>query len=241
MKKSLISLTLLTVLVVWLSPRVLGFSLLHIGHAVAVSTNMSAKLACSSKFISGLNKSRIIKDLSSYSPVINLLNIEFDEAKQQVQTDLFGLASATAQYRQGVGCSLVSEQTTQMDGVSLDKLAQTEGKWPQGEEVELAPLLQESVEQLLRSDNERGYNTSALLVVKDGELLAEAYGPNITQDTPLLGWSMAKSATAILLGILERQQIVSREDQQTVCAMARGREGNINVRAIATHELRSNL
>lgn len=212
MKKILIGLASVTLLIIFLSPSLLGFSVFHLGHAVQVSTSLTAKLACSSKYMTQLEDQQIIKDLSSYSPAVNLVNVVYQPQDKSVTTDLFGLAKASAKYREGVGCSLTSSEQEAMQGVQLDKLPTVSAPWPLGEELSSsAPLIQQQIQQLLRADNEKGYNTRALLVVKDGVILGEAYGPNIEPTTPLLGWSMAKSVTAILLGILEYQGKVSVE------------------------------
>ena len=206
MKKILIGLASVILLIIFLSPSLLGFSVFHLGHAVQVSTSLTAKLACSSKYMTHLDDQQIIKDLSSYSPAVNLVNVVYQPQDKAVSADLFGLATASAKYREGIGCSLISAKQESMEGVHLAKLPAISAPWPLGEESSnSAPLIQQQTEQLLRSDNEKGYNTRALLVVKDGVILGEAYGPNITATTPLLGWSMAKSVTAILLGILEHQ------------------------------------
>ncbi len=206
MKKLLIGLATFILLIILLSPSLLGFSVFHLGHAIQVSTGLTAKLACSSKFMTQLDDKQIIKDLSSYSPVANLVDISYNTENKTVTSNLYGLAATSAQYRQGIGCSLLSEQTNALEQVRLDKIATLDEPWPLGEETENnAPLVQQQLENLLRTDNEQGYNTRALLVVKDGALLAEAYGPKINADTPLLGWSMAKSITAMMLGMLEYQ------------------------------------
>ena len=44
--------------------------------------------------------------------------------------------------------------------------------------------------------------TRALLVMRDGEVVAERYAPGFGPDTKLLGWSMAKSVTAALVGLM---------------------------------------
>jgi CubicO group peptidase (beta-lactamase class C family) len=47
--------------------------------------------------------------------------------------------------------------------------------------------------------------TRALLVMQDGALRYERYGPGFSADTRLISWSMAKSVTAVLAGILVDQ------------------------------------
>ncbi|MFB0874630.1 MULTISPECIES: serine hydrolase domain-containing protein [unclassified Sphingobium] len=44
--------------------------------------------------------------------------------------------------------------------------------------------------------------TRALLVMRDGRIVAERYAPGFGPDTKLLSWSMAKSVTAVLVGLM---------------------------------------
>ncbi len=45
-------------------------------------------------------------------------------------------------------------------------------------------------------------DTRALLVMRDGEIIAERYAPGFGPDTKLLSWSIAKSVTAVLVGLM---------------------------------------
>lgn len=53
----------------------------------------------------------------------------------------------------------------------------------------------------LFDDAEMG-ETRALLVMKDGEIIAERYAPGFGPETKLISWSMAKSITAVLVGLM---------------------------------------
>ena len=44
-----------------------------------------------------------------------------------------------------------------------------------------------------------------MVIVHDGRIIAERYAPGYGVDTPILGWSMTKSVTNALIGILVRQ------------------------------------
>lgn len=47
--------------------------------------------------------------------------------------------------------------------------------------------------------------TKAVVVLQDGRVIAERYAPGYGVDTPIQGWSMTKSVTNALIGILVRQ------------------------------------
>jgi CubicO group peptidase (beta-lactamase class C family) len=47
-----------------------------------------------------------------------------------------------------------------------------------------------------------GAMTAAMIITHKGNLISEQYGPGIDRDTPLESWSMGKSLTATMMGIL---------------------------------------
>lgn len=51
-------------------------------------------------------------------------------------------------------------------------------------------------------DDSRMGDTRALLVMRDGQVVAERYAPGFGPDTKLLSWSIAKSVTAVLVGLM---------------------------------------
>ena len=86
--------------------------------------------------------------------------------------------------------------------------------WPMGDRKPDAPpsvnidkaWLKPAVDELfVEADPKKKLCTRALLIIYDGRLIVERYGSGITQDTPLLSWSMAKSFTNALIGILVRK------------------------------------
>jgi CubicO group peptidase (beta-lactamase class C family) len=56
--------------------------------------------------------------------------------------------------------------------------------------------------------------TRGVVVVRDGRIVAERYAAGFTAATPQLGWSMAKSATSLLTGVLVAQGKVSLADDR---------------------------
>ncbi|MFC1823228.1 serine hydrolase domain-containing protein [Thermodesulfobacteriota bacterium] len=69
-----------------------------------------------------------------------------------------------------------------------------------------ADRLKSAVDDAFREPGpERKRNTRAILVVYDGKLVAERYASGFNKDMPLLGWSMSKSVTNALTGILVKK------------------------------------
>lgn len=60
----------------------------------------------------------------------------------------------------------------------------------------------------------RRLGTRAVVVVRDGRIVAERYAPGFTAQTPQLGWSMAKSVTSLLTGVLVAQGRVALSDDR---------------------------
>ena len=61
-------------------------------------------------------------------------------------------------------------------------------------------------------------HTNAIVVVKDGHIVAERYAPGYGIDTPILGYSATKSVTSALIGILVRQGRLALDQPAPVAA-----------------------
>jgi CubicO group peptidase (beta-lactamase class C family) len=209
MKKTLWIVLGLAALLIAVPPYWLGFSVFQLGHTFQVASSMTAKLACSAKFVSGFSQQQIIDDVASYSSVTKLVDIEYDLERQTVQTDMLGISQSTAQYVPGLGCYLAHSDLPKLELTpSLSLPMQQNALWPAGSKIETDLSVQAITEEIIRQDNLAGHNTRALVVIKDGKLVAESYAQNTNALTPLLGWSMAKSVTAMTLGRMEQTHSV---------------------------------
>ena len=76
--------------------------------------------------------------------------------------------------------------------------------------------------------------TRALLVLRDGQPLYEAYAPGYGPDSKLISWSMAKSITAVLIGILVSDGRLVLDDPAPVPAWQRPGDprGSITLRQL---------
>jgi len=89
--------------------------------------------------------------------------------------------------------------------ISADKNNQQ--PWVKHEKYNLKPLPSEFVEELNK------YNTAAFLVIKDGQLISEHYFNDYTDRSKTNSFSMAKTVTAMLLGIAIEEGHISGLDQ----------------------------
>lgn len=186
-----------------------GISPFALGEAMRVGTGMTAKLACSGIYLSGFSDEDILRDLASYSPAAKVVSMK-RVGPDTVSADISGMATATARFIPGQGCALAFPQMLDRQSLS-SSVSATQREHPPvvAKDAEVQTIL----EQVLTADSDAGLDTRALLVLKNGELIAQAYRDGITAQTPLLGWSMAKSVTAILLGRMEAMGLADPASQ----------------------------
>lgn len=84
--------------------------------------------------------------------------------------------------------------------------------WPMGDLLPTDPLPAELDPVKVKRAVDAAFHspkgmTAAFVVTWRGRLIGERYGENITMRTPLESWSMGKSVTATLMGILIRQGV----------------------------------
>ena len=63
--------------------------------------------------------------------------------------------------------------------------------------------------------------TLALLVMHKGEVVSEVYGPEVTDQTTLISWSMAKSITHALVGIAQMDGMLRSDAMDEVLCIAK--------------------
>ncbi|WP_105103864.1 serine hydrolase domain-containing protein [Microbulbifer pacificus] len=203
----LATLTCLGLALALLAPTLLGFSITQLGNAVTVATGMGAKLACSGRYVSGFSAAQNLEDLASYSPANRLLDLRYEDNPRRVTATLLGLGETSARYRPGLGCTLDIGDTTALDSLAFTPIASSDAEWPVGNGAQdIDGKLQRTLDEILASDNAAGLHTRALLVVQNGKLVAESYGEGANAQTPLLGWSMGKSLTSMMVGRLQTLQ-----------------------------------
>ncbi len=192
--------------------------------AVPIATGFVAKYMCSSTFISRRDPEPVFyEDIVPVGPLAKIADYSIDHQNKTVTSTSFGFFPLQAIYRDGCGCSLVIGTTA--DEMRQQKLVEPrfmqrrpfhrlDLPWPNGVQglvdpadlgVDPAKLDRALDEAFSEPVPGRMVYTRAVVVVYKGRLIAERYAPEFNKDMPLLGWSMAKSVTNALVGIMVKQ------------------------------------
>lgn len=174
-----------------------------------IATGYAAKTVCSAHFVSGRTADDGLGDLPP-NPLVPLLRTSVDAANGSVRTSLLGLWPTTAYATPGLGCTLADTHPAFDPPAGTADPGDPSEAWPVGEgPAELpdgvdADGLDRAIATAFTEDDPEGRlrNSRAVVVVRDGALIAERYGDDFAADTPLLGWSMGKSIANSIVGRL---------------------------------------
>jgi len=190
-----------------------------------IGAGLKAKTLCSGIFLCGLEWERIIREDLALGP-LRLISADVNPEDQTVTATAFGgILRRTAVYREGLGSTLAIGCSSEMLRQQLahplpdPPVGQSELPWPTGDVLSQEDLpegvdmnrLNWVLDEAMSEPGNGARRTRALIVIHDGRLLAERYAPGITWETPLIGWSMTKSVTNALVGILVGQGQLSLE------------------------------
>ncbi len=224
MKRSLRWLLGALVVVVVLSCGAITFLMLKVA---PVGTAYTAKRMCSCVFVSHRDTGSVLKEeLGKYGYITTDINYE----KKTVTGSILGFAKRTAVYREGLGCTLavgISEDNLRKQAIGYVPMQpnRQELPWPDGDVVKNDPAPKnvdmQKVKQAVdlafsEPDPAKLRRTRALIVLYDGRIIAERYAPGFTKVTPQLGWSMTKSVTNALVGILVKNGKLKVKDPAPV-------------------------
>ncbi|MFM9074582.1 MAG: serine hydrolase domain-containing protein [Bacteroidota bacterium] len=184
------------------------------GDALSHYTAGYAKIMCSAVFITGLDPDFAAANVGYFtSPPEQRAKVEkpvIDRVNKRVSVKMPNGIIRTAVYTGSQGCVTLSEGSDQLSfepkPVKPAPGNSAQQDWPMGERLsgqlpsEVNKSLVDSALQAAFGDPEG--MTAAFVVTWKGKLIGERYGEGITATTPLESWSMGKSLTATLMGIL---------------------------------------
>lgn len=199
---------------------------------IPVGTGYSAQDLCTRVNVSGDDYTRVRRDYVApkVEPLPLVWDIEVLEGRWvDVHTGLPLLANhRIAVYREGLGCTVVTGQSAaekllEEDFEPVTAPARRDGPWPYGEDrVERHRLLHDQAEVIQRhsdsifrehsADADEKHHTMALAIAMDGHLVFEHYANGYHREQPQLGWSMTKSVTGLIAGLMITDGLISLDE-----------------------------
>ncbi len=185
------------------------FALQKADDYAGVGAGYMAKVACSEIFLADRDALAVLEgEFNDISPALERVRLKIDTEARTVTGSFLGVGSAEAVYREGYGCTLKRGAVD-----SLPPLAAVDDK-PLPDAFRGTPAERDDVDYaaveaaLNAAFADEKAATRAMLVVKDGAVVAERYAPGFTRETPFLSWSMAKSVTATMAGVAVHRGLI---------------------------------
>lgn len=197
--------SVLTILIIGL-----GYGVYYINSLLPIITGYPAKYLCSAVFVSGREQAEVEAMDLHFSFIKYTKNaVDFQDSSV---TSSFLWGKSKAIYRKGFGATLIrGVDEAELRKIKFPKLIQSYNQdtiaWPLGNIMpkKFATVdtvrLERIAEKLLDQDGYNGH-AFAFMVVHKGIPVVEAYQPQFDAKTRFLSWSMAKSFTNALAGIM---------------------------------------
>ena len=198
------------------------------------SVALHAKLLCSGVFVSGRNAEAVVaEDLhwpeyTFHEWDLTASTVDRDAGRVSLLSTIPGTrqtVTATAAFHPGHGCTLLPAGA---ERVAFEPRAFDRGQskmsppddyaLPSGLAANPQDMQQALDFAFANEQHAIPQNTRAIVVIHAGTIVAERYAPGFTAATPMLGWSMGKSLSAALLGIVAKQTGLDVERPASIAA-----------------------
>ncbi len=179
-----------------------------------------AKILCSAVFITGLDFEFAAENIGYFTAPYHirflLKDRELDLENKAVHITLPNGVVRTAEYHDDQGCICLPEGKKELNFKPVDVQSNLPDPntqtWPMGDVLEEENFPEGMNMELVKQAVDTAFRTpealtAAFLVTYKGQLIGERYREGLNRNTPLESWSMGKSLTATLLGILIQQGI----------------------------------
>ncbi len=194
----------------------------------------AAKNAASSVYLADRTLAFIDSTDNNFSP-INLSQNTLDLAKKSATGSAFGLLKRTAVYREGLGAVLVTEDFDPTEKYLVPNRTRPEltKPYPYGHGVQKDTVfanidyerVHKAIDKIFESENK----TRSVLIIYKDQIIAERYGANMSKDSKVLGWSMTKSITGTLFGILQHKGVLNVQQKAPIKEWQNDERKNITI------------
>ena len=208
----------------------LGYASNYAYRYASIGAAYNAKTVCSCVYVSGRNLESVkAEDLYAIPFGEQTLN----KTAQTATATIFGLVSKTALYRPKLGCTLLNDVTAEelrgqpkIEEIPFQTEAVTDSVLPPKQSDALQKTLDWAFAE---PDLKHPVRTRAVVVLHRGRVVAERYAEGFTKNTPLTGWSMTKSVTNAMIGLLVKDGKLDVEKPAAVAEWSEDKRKEIKV------------
>ena len=183
-----------------------------------VMGGMAAKTVCSCMYVSGRTQQSVIDKELQVFPGLDKFDIQANPSDSSVTASMLWQTSK-AIFRKGLGCTLLAEKDeaevrSQKFVTATPPVANQDSiEWPMGDlhaESEFLGIdraaIQKTVDEAFADvDPEKPIHTHGVVALYKGKIVGEKYADGFDKNSVLMGWSMTKSITNGLIGILVKE------------------------------------
>ncbi|MEL6365459.1 MAG: serine hydrolase [Pseudomonadota bacterium] len=179
-----------------------------------------AKTSCSEVFVADRSLQDVrASDLGGLHPAIDGAGVSAEDGVATARVAY--LVARRAYHRPGVGCAL-ADRRADLPEVRLSGAPAATHAWPEARRGDPAAradvdydALDAAIEHMFFDPDQDGLDvgTRAVLVVHGGDLIAERYAAGFPPERRHTGWSMSKTVTAALAGVLVKEGALSLDDK----------------------------
>lgn len=177
-------------------------------------SGFSAKSVASGRFIDNRTQKEIEQGDNDIR-LIDLASNVIDDKGMFATSSVIGIKERKAIYRNGLGAVLINDNFNEKEAYLVPKreMKSRDLTFPYGDKdpnnnvflnVDYKKLNQ-LVSDAFDVGNLKEKRTRALVVIYKDKIIAERYASGFNKNSKILGWSMTKSITSTLFGILEKQ------------------------------------
>lgn len=191
--------------------------LVFISFYAPIISGFGAKAVCSCVFVGDRSIESVEQnELGAFPLSMGFYSV--DTLTKTATGSVWGLAKAKAYYRDGLGCTLNRKEEGVRNRLSeltvVKPILSDTIEWPVGRKVtkradkafnfeRINDLLNQAFKE---PDQDRPQKTRAVIIVHQGQIIAERYAAGFTPFTPQIGWSMSKSITNAMIGTLVQKK-----------------------------------
>lgn len=201
-------------------------------------SGFSAKSMASGHFIDNRSQEMIEKGDNDID-MITLAKNKIDENGKFATASVYGLKERKAIYREGLGATLINNDFDVSKPYEVPKRTKRVNNLPfpygnnEPKDTVFSNIdyvkLEKAVANAFDKKGEQNKRTRSVLVIYKDKIIAEKYDTGFDKNSKILGWSMTKSITATLFGVLQKQGKIDINKPAPITEWAKDERAKITI------------